>query len=333
MNERRTYIAQALDPIHIGSGGYRLGRVDNAIVREPGTDLPKIPGTGISGATRSYAAICLGPDYVRCAGQGQPRPREGREGHCGETREGGCPICFTFGYSLGEGKSYAGVIDFFDARILLFPVRSIYGPVWVTTVDLLAEHGKATSSPADVETVHTTMPNMAGRQLNLGWLLLTVGQSNPALISDGGAEGTPMGWTYTCNVRQDWDTIPEAIRDRIVVVHPDIFAQMVNSNLEVRTSVAINPETGAAERGALFTYEAIPRGTVLAFDVVKDDYRPGFPAMANGWQGPFDVLRDGLRAIEWLGVGGMGTRGFGRFKVLNLRGENAVPGQGGGTLS
>ncbi|RLC69436.1 MAG: type III-B CRISPR module RAMP protein Cmr4, partial [Chloroflexi bacterium] len=27
--------ARALDPIHIGAGGYRLGRVDNTIVRDP----------------------------------------------------------------------------------------------------------------------------------------------------------------------------------------------------------------------------------------------------------------------------------------------------------
>lgn len=34
--ETRIYYAMALDPIHIGTGGYRLGRVDNTIVREPG---------------------------------------------------------------------------------------------------------------------------------------------------------------------------------------------------------------------------------------------------------------------------------------------------------
>ena len=37
-----------LDPVHIGTGGYRLGRVDLSIVREPGTDLPKIPGTSLT---------------------------------------------------------------------------------------------------------------------------------------------------------------------------------------------------------------------------------------------------------------------------------------------
>ena len=30
-----------------------------------------------------------------------------------------------------------------------------------------------------------------------------------------------------------------------------------------------------------------------------------------------DVVRAGLKLAEYLGVGGMGTRGFGRVKLLN----------------
>ena len=54
--KRRRYLLMTLDPVHIGTGGYRLGRVDNSIVRELGTRVPKIPGTSLHGAARSYAA-------------------------------------------------------------------------------------------------------------------------------------------------------------------------------------------------------------------------------------------------------------------------------------
>ena len=57
---KRTYLWMTLDPVHIGTGGYRLGRVDLSIAREPGTKLPKIPGTSLSGAARSYAAMNTG---------------------------------------------------------------------------------------------------------------------------------------------------------------------------------------------------------------------------------------------------------------------------------
>ena len=50
------FIIMTLEPAHIGTGGYRLGRVDNSIAREPGTNLPKIPGTSLS----------LGPPVLCC---------------------------------------------------------------------------------------------------------------------------------------------------------------------------------------------------------------------------------------------------------------------------
>ena len=79
------------------------------------------------------------------------------------------------------------------------------------------------------------------------------------------------------------DKFPDPIRNRVVLVSDGLFSQIVNSNLEVRTSVAINPETGAAEEGALFTYEAIPRATVLWMDVVVSDYQGAFPNKER-WQ-------------------------------------------------
>lgn len=56
---KKTYYTMTLDPVHVGTGGYRLGRVDNTIIREPGTNLPKIPGSSISGATRAYTAMAI----------------------------------------------------------------------------------------------------------------------------------------------------------------------------------------------------------------------------------------------------------------------------------
>jgi CRISPR-associated protein Cmr4 len=116
------------------------------------------------------------------------------------------------------------------------------------------------------------------------------------------------------------------------VVHDDLFHHLVNSNLEVRTSVVISPVTGAAEPHLLYSYEAIPRAAVLAQEVIEDNYRgtmlpvtqeydrtigdrKGNP-LGDTWSSPWDVARAGLKLIEILGVGGMGTRGFGRMKLV-----------------
>ncbi len=353
------FFLMTVDPVHVGTGGARLGRVDNPIVREPGTNLPKIPGSSLHGVIRTYAAHRYGKP--QCAGQGQ---QEGRK-HCGRPT---CPICYTFGYARDREGGRAGVVAIGDARILLFPVYSMVGPVWVTSPSALeaAGFGAHQVSPGKARWGGTNSELPTDKPLNLGWLMVEREENNGDLPN--------LSWP---------DNIPEQIRNRVVLVSDKLFSQIVNSNLEVRTSVAINPETGAAEEGALFTYEAIPRSTVLWMDVVVSDYRGEFPkkerledwenllqsnnncpehvenllrkwrlwkekdkcqdaiTSAEQWlqdekveengqikwrwerqtmQGvdptPLGIVRAGLEWAEHLGVGGMGTRGFGRIRCL-----------------
>jgi CRISPR-associated protein Cmr4 len=322
--KRQRYLLMSTDPVHIGTGGYRLGRVDLSIVREPGTRVPKIPGTSLSGAARAYAASQFGS--LTCAGQ---------KDHCAEST---CPICYTFGYLRKEGEkttAYSGVVNLFDAHVLLFPVHSRAGPVWVSTKERLEDAGFKIKAVPESEPVPEDTPFSDGLytwkredDLNLGWLMLGAG---PQVIVEA-----PEKWRN----EKRW----QAIQDRIVLVRENLFGQVVNSNLEVRTSVSIDPERGAAEEGALFTYEALPRATFLLNEVVLDDYREVFPGAdrllqyvadnkmgedkrqelnkryeqikALGWKSALDVVQAGLCLAEWLGVGGMGTRGFGRVVIV-----------------
>jgi CRISPR-associated protein Cmr4 len=308
--KRQRYLFMTLDPVHIGTGGYRLGRVDNSIVREPGTKIPKIPGTSLHGAARAYAAQLY--ETPEAAGQNHDKIDKPDEN----------PVCYTFGYikkSKNENDTdkaaiYSGVVNIFDAHILLFPVHSMVGPVWVSTVERLKDaEFKLESLPDDwnenENISQVLMWNKSNHQsqerLNLGWLM--VGIAGQVTIT------APSNWQE----EQRYKAI-----NRIVIVKEALFSQVVNSNLEVRTSVAINPETGAAEEGALFTYEAIPRATFLTADVVLDDYRQAFPQITkqlhtgDAWNNSLDVVKSGFKLIEWLGVGGMGTRGFGRMATI-----------------
>jgi len=300
--KRRRYLFMTLDPVHIGTGGYRLGRVDNSIVREPGTRVPKIPGTSLHGAARSYAAQLYGT------------PEAAGQTHDTVTNPEQNPVCYTFGYikksNNGQDvKAYSGVVNVFDAHIVLFPVHSLVGPVWVGTVERLREAGFEVRDVPDGWAKAVALLTFARRDpLNLGWLML-----------NSGGQVTVNAPT-NCQIDR-WN----AIKNKIALVHESIFSHIVNSNLEVRTSVSINPETGAAEDKALFTYEAIPRATFLTAEVVLDDYRAKFEPVSQNknslpsnavWQSPLDVLDAGLRLIEWLGVGGMGTRGFGRIAIV-----------------
>lgn len=307
--DTKTYYALALDPIHVGTGGYRLGRVDNSIVREPGTNLPKLPGTSLSGACRAYAAMVTGRynwqeekgNAYSCAGQGQEDVQQNRAGHCGHHN---CPVCVSFGFARPR-SGFQGLAQFADVRILFFPVHSLAGPVWVTCPAVLREAGLAVNEePAEKHIrLGTGLPARNDR-LNLGWLMLRV-ESTPFQIDDA--------------------TLPlsDEILRRGVLVPNELFAQIVNDNLEVRTSVSIDPKTGAAEDGALFTYEAIPRSTVFWFPITYLD--PQFFSMNGNTPSPHvnggsvtvqTVVEKGLEQFQHLGIGGMNTRGMGRLRVF-----------------
>lgn len=359
--EMKRYYAWTLDPIHVGTGGYRLGRVDNTIIREPGTFVPKLPGSSIAGVSRAYAAMAVqsGVDgnkvienkteglvlnteeyrkmkylrpvykyanpeknvlatdlqgnpvierdtenenkerYQSCVGKGA---NDG-EGHCGKHD---CEVCVTFGFSK-KNSSFQGMAQFYDARILFFPVHTMTGPVWITSPCVLESLGQTVTVNSDCfKAVNLDYKT----RLNFGWLMLSPDQPSKA---DVDLSFLPAPATL------------DLIAKRAFVVPDKLFSQIVNDNLEVRTSVAIDPATGAAEDGALFTYEAIPRATLMWFDVVynnPDFYRINGKVIKKDHMNPADTawiienVEKGLEYFENLGIGGMSTRGMGRLNVL-----------------
>ncbi len=304
----KTYLSLALDPLHVGTGGYRLGRVDMSIVRESGTNVPKVPGTSISGACRAYAAMQIDSKYPRCAGQGQEDKKKGKQGHCGQND---CPVCTTFGYAKGDKGGFRGLAAFGDARVLFFPVSSLVGPVWVTCPAVLEEVFEVRVDLPDKDAFRLIadfdgfQDNAArDKRLNFGWLML----------AEDAAGDFTLDWDKGDNIKK----LPDALRRRVVLVSDKLFGQIVNDNLEVRTSVSIDPETGAAEGGMLFTYEALPRGTVLWFEVVYSNKKFFRVKGKEPEHPPKPAVERGLKLFEHLGVGGMGTRGMGRLRVLGL---------------
>lgn len=318
--EKFTHIGLALDPIHVGTGGTRIGRVDLTIVRDPVTGVPKIPGSSLAGVYRTYVAMAEHeknpkrqahgqdwPYYPHCAGLGQPRGDY--KGHCGQPD---CPVCTVFGFARGRDSAggFAGLAAFTDAHVLLFPVPTRQGPRWVTCPDALRLI--CPKVPGVTEDA-VYLENQQDKPLNLGWLLLPV--KTCAQFEDVRKK--------LCDFK-----VPGEILSRLALVPDRLFAHIVNSNLEVRTSVSINPETGAAEEGKLFSYEALPRGTVLVWETIAKNpqhFRIGGRGIAakidhqdiNDPDKVWQVTKKAHPYLEHLGIGGMGTRGMGRLKVVH----------------
>lgn len=278
MRKPQRYLAWCLDPVHVGTGGYRLGRVDMSIVREPATGIPKIPGTSMAGAVRAYAELA-------------------------EEEDSNLPdIDIIFGTPDTQG-----MLRFYDAEIVLFPVGSMLGTVWVSTAARLmrwlpGDHDSKDSlscskiKASDKDKVFAVKGLEGQSVVQLGWLLLELVENEEIK-------------QHKVKI-----SIPDSLEfvKRLVIVSDRLFYHLVNDHLEVRTSVKIDSDTGAAETGGLFTYEAIPRGTVLGFEVAIDPRRGNDNVNEKNVK---KLLNKAFAGLKALGIGGMGTRGFGRLEV------------------
>ena len=287
LNPKKVF-ARAIDPIHIGAGGYRLGLVDNTIVRDPATDVPKIPGSSIAGVTREYYTIYTMENG--CTSDSQRTFRDEAEKRKHAEKE----ATMTFG---DENKK--GILRFYDGQIILFPVSSQEGTVWITTKELMeywfdeakSEGDNKINIPKKVSDEAYVVKGIKkdSSYLNLGWLLLET-------------EKVDLDCSRCIALPKEIDSWA----GKIVIISEKLFSHVVNDNLEIRTSVKIDPSTGAAEPGKLFTYEAISRGTVFGFEigVDKDD------KVVTG------ILNNVNPYFKFIGIGGMGTRGFGRLELF-----------------
>lgn len=277
--ENAKYFGITLDPLHIGSGGYRLGGVDNTIVRDPTTDVPKIPGTSIAGAVREYYTL----DFM----DKENKTRKEAEDEVKQV--------------FGDDQKQ-GMMRFYDGQIVFFPVSSIQGTIWITTLDILEYWfcnlgidqenrelliNKINKKAISLEGINTS------NTVNFGWLLLEIEDSN----------------NFTEEKIKEIKNASDNFTEKIAIVSDKLFSIIVNDNLEVRTSVRIDPNTGAAAEGALFTYEAIPRGTVIGFEFILDKHQSNNLSLSKIIDGIIPYLR-------LLGLGGLVTRGFGRINLI-----------------
>ncbi len=364
MSKEIRITAISRDPIYIGTGGFTIGRVDNTIVRDPITRIPKIPGTSLAGTWRYYMALTIhsyfkekfkinrkarksrleeagkkegeekkievlfknnvkdwvsgfeGNRYaaIKCAGQ-DDKPNLSVEeskmlsinedaGHCGN-----CIVCKTFGFSK-QDKSQRGMAYFSDLNILLFPVYTRLGTRWITSKGILNSAGiklKSVPNFEDYEVLVCDEDDRKQNSINLGWLNFRIknGESTVDLSNIKKQIGD--------------DSALNLLGEKIIIVSDNIIHQIINSNLETRTSVSIDPTTGAAKEGALFTSEAIPRGTIFYGNVRIEEY-PLDEELPLDYVS--EALKDSKKYFETLGVGGMTTRGFGRLKIFDWGEKN-----------
>ena len=242
-------------PLHAGTGR-GLGAVDLPIQRERVTGYPIVQASSVKGRLRADCAA--------------------RSGDASK-------IKVVFGPEPGEGASeHAGAFSPGDARILLFPVRSLAGVfAWTTSVDVLARLRREA--------------RMTG--LAFSWSLPAPPAKDGVLVADGnevtaGDKVVLEEFSFSPDTSQsqtiegiaDWlanhalpgrfdeqgkrasdeyDYWVEKLPKRLVILHEDAFRDFARFATEVVTRVRLEPDTKTVVSGALWTEEHLPTDTLL----------------------------------------------------------------------
>lgn len=285
-------------PVHAGTGT-SLGIVDLPIQRESHTDLPMLQASGIKGAFRELADTL------------------GKNG-----KLNGMTIDEIFGPD--DGNKHAGSLSFTDAKLLLFPVRSLRGVfVWATSPLLLerllrdfirvdAKLGKdfikeQIPNPIDSKAFISDNADeilVQGNKLILEDFSFEIEKNKVVQdIASSLAEAIfPKGDEYKC-----WKGL---FPKRFVILSDTVLRDFAKLGTQVVARIKINNDTGTVDKGALWYEEALPPETVLYSLALATKTRNGSGKQADEVLGFIqNTLFGKLKRIQFGGNATVG-RGF-----------------------
>lgn len=289
-------------PLHAGTGR-GLGAVDLPIQRERATDYPIVQASSLKGRLRAEAR----------------RARE--KFSLGEFEA-------IFGPETERASEHAGALSVGDAKILLFPVRSLAGVfAWTTSVDVLARFLREAkmvglevgwtlpASPASDKALVSGDVLIAGDRVVLEEFSFEPDKSQETAVRGIGKwladNALPQGEEYEYWRR----TLPE----KLCILPEDAFRDFVKYSTEVQTHIRLDPTTKTVESGALWTTESLPVDTLLYAPLMAT------PPRARGVN---LTAREILQRVEGLGLartqlGGDETTGQGMVALRFVVPDNA----------
>ncbi len=295
-------------PLHAGSGT-DLGTIDMPIQRERHTGFPKIESSGLKGC-------------IRQAFEGKG------EIMVNNKKADAQAVSLAFGPENGD--EHAGALGFTDARLLLFPVKSMKGVfAWITCPKALERFSKdlklAEISGIPEMPKTNTAPN--GCQLFVGDKIV-LEEYTFTITKDSNNEETCTkfaAWLSTNVIPSgnEYNYWRDKIKKDIVILSDDDFRDFVNLSTEVTTRIKIDNKTGTVERGALFTEEYLPSETILyslalTTPVFKENGMKGVFTKINSKNEEelvMDYFTNGMPEIIQIGGNATIGKGLARIKV------------------
>ena len=277
-------------PVHMGTG-QSVSYVDLPIQRERHTSFPVLWSSGIKGVIRDLAS----------------RKWNNKE-----------KVELIFGPE-SESSEFASCISITDAKILLYPVRSLRGVFAWITCPLVLRRLKD-----DITSVGLN------NDLNISeFLNVTDGEAlvfgNDLIVKDKDevvleefvfkAEKKELGGLEEfLNSLLPNNEITSKLKEHLVIVSDNVFKDFVNYAVEVRTRIRIDQAKGTVKDGALFSEEIIPSESVF-YSLVFVGEPFGKNGKLNSADDVFKEVKSLFEGSGLIQLGGDETTGKGYMRV------------------
>ncbi len=249
-------------PLHAGVGS-GLSSIDLPIQRERTTQYPMVQGSGIKGKLRSIAEDM----------------EERKEKPFNDDQL----VAIMFGPKK-DGSEHAGALIAGDARILLFPVRSLNGVFAYTTSydalnrfmrDVNRGNGSLTwKLPKEQQSEHTAHVTQ-GRKSRVTANNMVVLEEFSFTAEANLVVDDVATWIAENALPQtnEYDYWREKVKDSLVILPEDDFRDFVVNATEIITRISIERKTKTATGTALWTEEHLPTDTLLYVPIYATDAR------------------------------------------------------------
>jgi CRISPR-associated protein Cmr4 len=311
-------------PLHAGSGD-SLGIVDMPIQRERHTSFPKIEGSSFKGALRENMEQRILKTELQEELKTKIRNLNKAFGYDDGALKNFSKKDIENLFPKKENREFAGALSFTDARLFLFPIKSMKGVfAWITCPKVLQqfqEDMKLYDSSFSLNFNNLTIEE--GNALVAEESKVVISNTENLILEEYAFTSkkhdvvTELGkWLSQTIFKEANEFITSKIKKDIVVLDDDAFKDFVNLSTEVITRTKINNETGTVQNGALFTEEYLPSESVMySLVLAADEFAKENPMQESQI---ITFFEDNLDKI--IQIGGNATIGKGLTKTYFMKG-------------
>jgi len=286
-------------PIHMGSG-QSVSYVDLPIQRERHTSFPVLWASGIKGVIRNLAL------------------REWNDKD---------KINTIFGPDPEDASDFASCISITDAKILLYPVRSVKGVfAWITCPFVLKRFKEDLKAirrvDSKVNDLVIQIPETSDNKVIIANGNLKIQEKNIVALEEflfeAKVDEKAINWAEKLKKFIPNNDLTNGLEYHLAIVSDNVFKDFVNYAVEIRTRIRIDQARGTVKEGALFSEELVPSESVFYslvfisdpyFEIEMDLYnelkskkekneKPDWDAVKNRLKGSEDAKKKVLERLK-----------------------------------